>query len=59
MTPSNHTHPVPASALHAKNDVHDSLHFAEPLRVQIEGHLDVFVVGSGDLECKACECEFD
>ena len=43
MTPSNHTHPVPASALHAKNDVHDSLHFAEPLRVQIEGHLDVFV----------------
>jgi hypothetical protein len=50
---------VPASALHAKNDVHNSLHFAEPLRVQIEGHLDVFVIGSGDLEREACGREFD
>jgi hypothetical protein len=59
MTQSNHTHPEPASTLHAKNDVHDSLHFAEPLRVQIEGHFDVFVVGSRDLEREACGCEFD
>jgi hypothetical protein len=59
MTQSNHTHPEPASTLHAKNDVHDSLHFAEPLRVPIEGHFDVFVVGSRDLEREACGSEFD
>jgi hypothetical protein len=53
--------PAPAvvSVLHAKNDVHDALHFTEPLRVQIAGHLDVFVVGSGDLEGEACGREFD
>jgi hypothetical protein len=59
MTPSNHMHRGPSSALHAKNDVHDALHFTEPLRVQFVGYLDVFVVGSGDFERKACGCEFD
>src|SRR6266699_6003938 len=29
MTPSSHMHPGAASALHAKNDVHDALHFTE------------------------------
>ena len=27
--------PIAASALHAKNNVHDALHFTEPLRVQV------------------------
>jgi hypothetical protein len=31
------------SALHAKNDVHEALHVSEPLRIQVVGHLDVFV----------------
>ena len=51
--------PAVVSALHAKNDVHDALHFTEPLRVQIVGHLDVFVVGSGDLEGEACGGELN
>ena len=59
MTPGNHPHRAVVSALHTKNDVHDALHFTEPLRVQIVGHLDVFVVGSGDLEGEACGREFD
>jgi hypothetical protein len=49
--------------LDAKNDVDDSLHFAEPLRVQIEGHLDVFVVGSGPdtspLRLPESECRYN
>jgi hypothetical protein len=40
--------------LHAKNNVHDTLHFIELLRIQVVGDLDVFVVGSGDLEREAC-----
>jgi hypothetical protein len=51
--------PGAASALHAKNDVHDALHFIEPLRIQVVGHLDVFVVRPGDLEGEACGCELD
>ena len=43
--------------MHAKNDVHDALHFTEPLRVQVIGHLDVFVVRPGDLEGEARGCE--
>jgi len=46
--------PIAASALHAKNNMHDALHFTEPLRVQVVGHLDVFVVRPGDLEGEAC-----
>jgi hypothetical protein len=38
----------PASALHAKNDVHDLLRVIEALRVQLVGHLDILVVCSGD-----------
>jgi len=45
--------------LHAKNDVHNALHFTEPLRVQVVGHLDVFVVRPGDLEGEACGCELN
>jgi hypothetical protein len=41
------------SGLHAKNDVHDTLHFTEPLRDQVVGHLDIFVVPPGDLEGEA------
>jgi hypothetical protein len=59
MTPGPPLAPAAVSALHAKNDVHDALHFTEPFRVQFVGRLDVFVVGSGDLECEACGCEFD
>jgi hypothetical protein len=51
--------PAAVSALHAKNDVHDALHFTEPFRVQFVGRLDVFVVGSGDLEREVCGCDFD
>jgi hypothetical protein len=51
--------PRAASALHAKNDVHDALYFTELLRVQVVGHLDVFVVRPGDLENKAGGCEFN
>jgi hypothetical protein len=47
------------SASHAKNDVHDALHFTEPLRVKVVGHLDVFVVRPGDLEGEACGSELD
>jgi len=43
-----------ASALHAKNDVHDALNVIEPLRVQVVGHLDVLMVHPGDLEGEAC-----
>ena len=48
-----------ALALRAKNDVHDALHFTEPLSVQVVGHLDVFVVLPGDLEGEACGCELN
>ena len=44
----------PASALHAKNDMHDALHVIEALRVQLVGHLDVLVVCPGDFEGEAC-----
>jgi hypothetical protein len=43
----------PASALHAKNDMHDTLHVIEALRVQLVGHLDVLVVCPGDFEGEA------
>ena len=43
-----------ASALQAKNDVHDALQVIEALRVQLVGHFDVVVVCSGNFECKAC-----
>jgi hypothetical protein len=33
------------SALHAKNNVHDALHFTEALRVQVISHFNVLVVG--------------
>ena len=46
-----------ASALHAKNDVHDALHIIETLRVQLVGHFDVVVVCSSDFECKPCGCK--
>ena len=39
-----------ASVLHAKDNVHDALHFAEPRRVQVEGNFDVLVVRPVDLE---------
>src|ERR1700730_5518181 len=52
-------HRATASALHAKNNVHDALHFSELLRVQVVGHFDVFVVRPGDLEGNACRCELD
>ena len=39
--------------------MHDALHFTGSLRIQFVGHLDVFMVGSGDLEREACGCEFD
>ena len=45
--------------MHTKNDVHNALHFTEPLRVQFVGHLDVFVVRPGDLEGEACGCELN
>jgi hypothetical protein len=48
-----------ASVLHAKNNVHDTLHFTELLRVQVVGDLDVFVVRPGDLEREACGCELN
>jgi len=56
--PGNHAQGV-VSASHTKNDVHDALHFAEPLRVQFVGYLHVFVIDSGDLEREAYGCEFD
>src|SRR5271168_2945988 len=46
--------PGSASALHAKNGVHDALHVIEALRVQLVGHFDVVVVCSGDFERKSC-----
>ena len=55
----NLVQPQAASALHAKNNVHDALHFTEPLRVQLVSHLDVFVVRPGDLEGEACGCELN
>jgi hypothetical protein len=45
--------------LHAKDNVHDTLHFTEPLRVQVVGDLDVFVVRPRDLEGEACGCELN
>jgi hypothetical protein len=36
--------------LHAKNDVDDAPHLVELLRVQVIGHLDVFMVLPGDLK---------
>ena len=51
--------PAVVSALHAKNDVHDALHFTEPLRVKVVGHLDVFVVRPGYLEGEAFGCELN
>ena len=47
------------SASHAKNDVHDALHFIEPLRIQVVRHLDVFMVRPGDLEREARGSELD
>ena len=46
-------------ALHAKNDLNDALHVTEPLRVQVVGNLNVFVVCPGDLEGKACGRELN
>ena len=46
-------------ALHAKNDVNNALHVTEPLRVEVIGNLDVFMVCPGDLEGKACGCELN
>jgi len=51
--------PVAASALHAKNDVHNALHVPEPLRVQVVGHLDVLVVGPRDFKGETCRCELN
>ena len=51
--------PIAASALQVKKDVHNALHFNDLLRVQVVGHLDVFVVRPGDLEGKACACELN
>jgi hypothetical protein len=48
-----------ASVLHAKNNVHNTLHFTEPLRIEVVGDLDVFVFRSGDLESEACGCELN
>jgi hypothetical protein len=45
--------------LHAKNDVHDALHVSEPLRIQVVGYLDVFVVRPSNLEGEACGCELN
>ena len=45
--------------MHAKNDVHNALHFTQPLLVQVVGHLDVFVVRPGDLEGETCGCELN
>jgi len=39
--------------------MHDALHFTEPLRVKVVGHLEVFVVRPGDLEGEACRSELD
>jgi hypothetical protein len=50
---------APSSVLHAKNNVHDALHFTEPLRVQLIGHFDVFVDPPGDLKGEACGCELN
>src|SRR5215471_8470917 len=47
------------SGSHAKNDVHDAFDFAETLRAEVEGDLDVFVVLPGDLEDEACGCELN
>jgi hypothetical protein len=47
------------SVLHAKNNLHDTLHFIELLRIQVVGDLDVFVVGSGDFKREACVGELD
>ena len=41
---------VVVSALHAKNNVHDALHFTEALRVQVIGHFNVFVGRPIDLK---------
>ena len=59
MTSGSHGAEGVVSGSHTKNYVHDALHFTEPVRVQFVGHLDVFVVGSGDLERQARGCEFD
>jgi len=48
-----------ASVLHAKHNVHDTVHFAEPLRVEVVGDLDVLIVRPGDLESEACGCELN
>jgi hypothetical protein len=57
MTPSNHTHPAGASALHAKDDAHDSLHFAEPLRAQpplpVTSHVDLLSNRQGVIDLDA------
>jgi len=47
-------HAPAASALHAKNDLHDALHVIEALRVHLVGHFDIVVVCSDDFECKSC-----
>jgi hypothetical protein len=57
MTQSNHSHPEPASTLHAKNDVHDSLHFAEPLRAKplrsVTSHVDLLSNCQGVIDLDA------
>jgi hypothetical protein len=48
-----------SSVLHSKNNLHDTPHFTEPLRVEVVGDLDVFMVRPGDLESEACGCELN
>jgi hypothetical protein len=65
MTPSNHTHPVPPRLGTPKNDVHDSLHFAEPHRVEplppVTSHVDLLgdCQGVVDLDAELAHCAFD
>ena len=39
--------------------MHDALHVNKPLRIQVVGHLDVFVVRPHNLEGEACGCELN
>lgn len=52
-------HAVAVSALHAEDNVNDTLHHIELLRVQIVGHLDVTAFRPRDLEGEACRCELN
>jgi len=51
--------PSAASALHAEDDVQDTLHLAEARRVERVGHLDHSVVRSVDLKGEPRGGEFD